>query len=82
MAELTPREWIFQLVTAGIDILADRPDIEESGRYQLHAEPCTRHGARCVCVVFGEMSEHVRWREAEPRDVAALLLDTMLPRPS
>lgn len=45
----------------------------------MKAEPCSKHGDRCVWVLYGTVVEHFPWTETAPVQLAESLLRTMFP---
>jgi hypothetical protein len=48
-------------------------------KYRLLVEECPIHGPGCARVTYGVLRDHVRWSQADPAEVAAALIGTMLP---
>jgi hypothetical protein len=64
---------------AARDFLAGR-GVPPSDDYRLRVEECPVHGPGCARVVYGALRDHVVWARANAAEVAAALLETMLPR--
>ncbi len=82
MTHANVKQWMTDLDTASLAILARRADLLANlDFYRLKSDLCPDHGAGCVQVVFGELKQHVRWRLNGPAKFAEALLETVLPRP-
>jgi len=75
------KEWIFAFDMAVVDILAQRPDVENPQQYRIRAELCSKHGRLCVQVTYGAILDHFAWSQTQPTRLAESLLQTMLPPP-
>jgi hypothetical protein len=73
------KQWITALDHAVLEILAQNTEPGCEAEYSLRSEGCRQHGSSCVRVVFGELLIHVPWKESDPSQTAATLLETMLP---
>jgi hypothetical protein len=73
--------WIVLCEAASLDFFARRGDVRNAAAYQLRAEPCPRHGERCLHLICGVMMQHVRWESVEPVQTALALLAIFLPEP-
>jgi hypothetical protein len=59
------------LTSAGVDCYE---------KYQIQVEECRVHGADCALVIYGMLCDHVVWRWADPKRIAAATMQSMLPR--
>jgi hypothetical protein len=59
------------LTSAGVDC---------NEKYQIQVVECPVHGADCALVIYGMLRDHVIWRWADPKRIAAATMQSMLPR--
>jgi hypothetical protein len=71
--------WVAALERAAQDLAGGRPDLAARGPFRLETEPCPQHGPDCARVTYGCLRDHIGWAKADPAEVAAALLQTMLP---
>ena len=73
------KHWIVAFETTARALLHKRTGGQEHEEYHIKAEPCSKHGDRCVWVLYGTVVEHFAWAERDPGGLAEALLRTMLP---
>jgi hypothetical protein len=65
---------------AGREYLIGR-GVTPADYYRLVVEYCPTHGPGCARVTYGALYDHVEWMQADPAQLAATMLRTMLPPP-
>jgi hypothetical protein len=73
--------WAASFERAAREILGVRLAMGGGELYRVEARACAEHGPRCVCITYGMLREHLRWRTLGPRAVAERAVGTMLPPP-
>jgi hypothetical protein len=73
--------WAASFERATRDLLGVRLALPDGEEYRVAARACGEHGPRCVCVTYGMLREHLRWRTQSARAAAERAVATMLPRP-
>ena len=73
--------WAAAFERTARDILGVRLALPDGEQYRVAARACGEHGPRCVCVTYGMLREHLRWRTQSARAAAERAVATMLPRP-
>jgi hypothetical protein len=66
------------LERAGREYLARR-GVTPADYHRLIVENCPTHGLSCARVTYGALYDHVAWTQADPAQLAARMLRTMLP---
>jgi hypothetical protein len=54
--------------------------VDSNEKYRIRVEECPLHGIDCALVIYGMLCDHVIWRWAEPKRIAAATMQSMLPR--
>src|SRR5437868_161477 len=73
------KHWIVAFETTTRALLHKRTGGPKHAEYHIKAEPCSKHGDRCVWVLYGTLVEHFIWTEQDPGQLAESLLRTLLP---
>jgi hypothetical protein len=79
MAFQNRADWVAALEKSVETLLAQRTDLSNTEDYRLTVTRCNKHDSSCVCVVFGEVMEHVRWAATDPDELAATRMAAVLP---
>jgi hypothetical protein len=66
------------LEQAGREYLTRR-GVTPADYHRLIVENCPTHGLSCARVTYGALYDHVAWMQADPAQLAARMLRTMLP---
>ena len=68
------------LERAGREYLTRR-GVTPTDCHRLIVENCPTHGPGCARVTYGALYDHVEWMQADPAQLAATMLRTMVPPP-